>query len=369
MKRFISAVAFVVALAIGIVPVAAGERPSMTLRQAVDRAIAHSESLRRMDEREQLTEMQALQNRLNMLESESNMLLAASIANMRYDIARVFSIADRHIQIETLEQSIMTLYMAIVQAEVDLEFYDTDLDIRRRRLAVYRLRNENGLLSDHEFNTAQRAYHQAQLQRHSLEEALDDAYRALEDVLRSVSRGGVRYVIEFDLPFEPLGSRTQDAFAEAAVAGNAGLRRDARELEVRRFEQQRPHGENPQTPLQREQARLNLDWAERDHNTNRTNIRNAAGTLYRSIRSMEANRTVQREQLTTLRSQLDINKHLVELGRMTQLDLDQFRLDLARAEESLRRTEVNHALSLRRLSNPNLVAAGGGLGGGAGTGD
>lgn len=342
----------IIVIAITAVPVAAQEQTTLTLREAVNRAIAHSDSFRRLGEQARLDEMRNIQARNDLLNTEENHYLATAVRVMRYDIVRIFSINNRYDQIEALEDSIMRLYTAITNAEADLLFHDRSIDIGRRRLAADRVRHENGLLSDQDWSTRQREHHQAQLARTSLESTLDQAYQALSEVMNRSSSDEMRYSITFDLPFEPLGSRSLAVLAETAVTNSTALRRTSRDLEVTRFQHERAQG---QTELQREEQRLQLDWAERDLRASQDRQRDNTAAIYRNLRNLESTRTIQQEQIQTLRTQLDIGEHRVELGLMTRLDLDQLHLDFDRAVENLRRTEASHALALNQILTPSLI--------------
>ena len=345
--------ALIVSLTI-VVPVFGREVEELSLREAVQRAMAHSEQFRRQGESARLNELRAIQSRYDLLMAYNpDMSLAEALRVMQNDITRIFDIADRYIQIDMLEHSLKSLYTAIQNAEADLIFYDTGLEIMERRLRIERVRHENGLISDQDWQDFQREHHQQQLGRAALETTLEEAYEALARMLHTARRtDGVRYSIVFGLDFTPLGGRTLGGFVEAAVAGNSHLRREARELEVRRFESQRSPLD---TELQRQERRLQLDWAARDLRINQDAVRDTATALYRELQNLEVNRTIQQEQLASLAAQLSLGSYMVEIGRMTQLDLDQLHLDHDRAQEALRRTEAAHALTLVRLSNPNLL--------------
>jgi|GEM_PF-2537689 len=359
MKKLISITIIITALLAGTVSVTAQEPQVLTVDRAVHMAIANSENIRRLNEDEILNEIQARQVRQGMFEITTDLgHLGAVMSLMHSDIAIAFQNTNRAAQRALITQSIEEIFFAIINAETTLEFLDRQIAIEQQELVFSRIRHEHGLMSATEFTAVNNRLIELQLEREQREVEIARAYRSLNEIVGSPRN--TRHTVILETEFELLGTRrTVENYVWSAISQNADLRRMERELGVSYFEFEAIHGgvhardsESPSDAFT--QRDISLSRSERSLQTAQDALRNQITDQYEHVRQLERNLIILNMSYETSLTTLAINEVRLELGRMTQLEFNTFKLSLDQLRDSIRMAEVQHTFAVERLTNTHL---------------
>ena len=352
MRKIIIALTIIITTLASTVTVAAQQPPTLTVNQAVNRAMANSERLREMFEDALLTDIEARQIRERLrlppaLSFEGH--LSNVVQLMRNDISRAFQHTERTAQRTQVTHSIQSLFLAIIDAETSLKFMDRQLRIDRQNLNFDRIRHEHGLISEVDYTAARNNFEIEQLRRERLEEEINRAYRALIEVVGG--NPNARFTIELELDFQPLGNRPVEDYVAIALAQSASLRRQQRELSVTQYQiEASPRFSQDERIIDE----ITLTQAERSLQSSRDFLRDTIINLYDQIIDSERSLTEQRIRYEAMYTELAINEVQLELGRMTQMEFDAFVLRMDESRDNIRRTQNNHTLNVQRLRTPSL---------------
>jgi len=330
--------------------VAAQERPVLTVDRAVHRAIGNSEQIRQQFEREIVNAIDARQIRQRMREAATpGEHLELVIQLMRSDITMAFQHTERAAQRAQIAQSIQEAFLAIINAEAELEFLDRRIALERQNLRFDRIRYESGLIGTNEFNEARRRLQMRELDRERLEVSITRAHRALVSIVGG-SRN-TRYDVELDIRFEPLNNRPLDDYISVALGQNVNLRRQERELSVRQYELD---ARVSYTRDERTLREIPVAQFQRQIVTERQELADFITDIYEQVREYERELIRLRMDYEAMQLELEINEARLEMDRMTQLEFDEYVLGMDEARVRIRTIEAQHSLARARLLNPNL---------------
>jgi len=358
MKKLVSTIVIITTLLAGTVTVAAQEPQPLTVDRAVHMAIANSENIRRLNEDEILNEIQARQIRQGMRESTFELgFLGLAVQLMHNDIAIAAQHTNRAAQRALITHSIEEIFFAIINAETTLEFLDRQIAIERQELIFSRIRHEHGLMSSADFSAANNRLLELQLEREQREVEIARAYRSLNEIVGSPRN--TRHTVVLETEFEPLGTRRDvDSYIASALGNSASLRQMERELGIGQFEFDAIYGPGARSGASTSdtftQRDISLARSERNLQTSRDNLRNQITDQYEHVRQLERSLTILNMNYEALQTTLAINEVRLDLGRMTQLEFDTFKLNLDRSRDSIRVAEVQHTLAVERLTNTHL---------------
>jgi len=358
MKKLISTILAASIFFAGTVTVSAQEQPVLTVDRAVHMAIANSENIRRLAEDETLNEIQARQIRQSMRETTFELgFLGLAVQLMHNDIAIAAQHTNRAAQRALITQSIEEIFFAIINAETTLEFLDRQIAIERQELIFSRIRHEHGLMSATDFTAANNRLLELQLEREQREVEIARAYRSLNEIVGSPRN--TRHTVVLETEFEPLGTRRDvDSYVASALGNNASLRQMERELGISRYEFDARYGIDSRSGVSTSdtftQNEISLSRSERNLQTARDNLRNQITDQYEHVRQLERSLTILNMSYETLQTTLAINEVRLDLGRMTQLEFDTFKLSLDRTRDNIRVAEVQHTFAVNRLTNTHL---------------
>ncbi|MCL2852613.1 MAG: TolC family protein [Defluviitaleaceae bacterium] len=349
MKKLFMVLILIMTMLANTLTVAAAERPTLTVDRAVQRAIGNSTQIIELAEGVILEEIRGRDIRQRFLMPSID-LLGIAIDQMVHEIAMAFQHSDRAMQVASITQSVQTGFLAIINAETELEFLDRRIDIDRQNFRFDQIRYEHGLMSVNDFNEARQSLQALERQREDLETQINRVHRSLVNLVGG--RRGTHYNVEIELEFVPLGnSRTLDDYIAVTLAQNAGLRREQRSLGVSeyRFEAQGSHSDDDRT-----RREIELGQEQRRVQTTRDSLTESVISLYDDIRALERRLTSLRTDYENLRTQLAINEAMLDMERMTRLAFDEFILSMDRARNDIRIAEADHSIMVQRLRNPNL---------------
>lgn len=354
-KRFLACVmTFVLTMAAMPLSLLANEEwPVLTVEAATNMALANSNFMRQLEDDRTLNTEAGRQAREAAREAEDEVSrINAAVQRMQTDALSAYLSDSVNIQRDRMRFSIIQFFSSVENAVRDLELFDKQLDLAERELTIALARHSMGRMSASDFAAANDNIERMQRDRDSLELALDRAFQALNELMGRNAR--TRYTISLNFTYQPLPEAMPlEAYISRAIGACTTLRRLRREWEVQLYIYE--VNVNP-NPGQRGAIRtIPIDQAARAMNNQRDAISSSVTSAFGDVIALQTQYEASLLSLEAMRRQLVIYETMLELGRITELHLENHKLQIAQSEESLRRLVVSHAIQKMRLDNPNLA--------------
>jgi len=341
----------------------------LTVEEAARRAIRNNANIANLEGSEVMHDENVRRAREDMFNASTDaQITQANIDLMNAELGRSLNIRDAQIQRENVEYQITSTFNIILNLQADLEIARTNLDMANRELAIAELRLSLGMASDLDVQTAALAITRVETNIENLQSSINRSFRDLNRHMGvSTQNLDQHYTLVLELTFEPIDVRNINAHVQRFVDESIEIARAegrAREYGHRADYYITPH--DPTTGIvatgrgtitydewraqQSQQLRIAADTRQR--------VSQNVINLYNTLRNAEISIRATEIELAQLVRQLDISESSLELGRITQIEVDRLRIQIAEMENSLQQAKNNHTINRIAFNNPRIITPG-----------
>ncbi len=330
----------------------------LTIEEAVNKAINYSRNIKNLDESNEIAEIDQMVTRYAW-EQESN-----ATANITYSLALKNLMnslknynENKEAEKEKIEYNVKQLFYGLKDAERSIELYDDGIELSKRQLKIYDVMLKVGKMSQIQYNEAVTAAETLESNKLNLENSVDAAYRSLNQLMgESISK---KYnIIVDDIEYKPVSSELNlDAAITKALSSNMTLRGlsdsvDIAKMSVDTFDFRDSTGV---TSSDRESTRSQYEQASRGLEDAKKALTASVTSVYDNIRNTENEYRQNELSLNDMKNELVVKETQLKLGKLTQIELDQYKNSIDQLEAEMKSEVRSHDLLVMQFNNSNLI--------------
>lgn len=336
------------------------EKYDLTVDQAVTDAIAFSRDLKNLEENIEIVEDNevAVRNAWYVLgdgDTVSDYQTVRSYSVQLRQIANTLSNYSKNEEIakEKIEYNIRSLFYSIKAAEDSLALYDEQIDIQARQLKIYETMLELGKLSQVEYNGYKQDYDTLVSDKKAVETQISAAYRSLNQLMGKDINQQYNIVVD-DIAFAEMGDVSLEYEINKAIAENQTIKEAGEAVDVNKYSLD-TFVDSSTPSSDRAQTQNNYAQSTRTYADAKTSLRAAMTELYENIREAERTYRDNEKELATMEEQLKVKETQLSLGKITQLELDAYKLSIDSLKNTMDNAAYDHDIMVRQFGNSNLI--------------
>ena len=350
----------------GAVGLAASEDtvPVLTVEEAARRAIRNNAAIANAEDDESVADEVVRRAQDFVFDARTDHdLTNAMVGLMNAELSRSLNLRDINAQKENVEFQIMRYFNTILNMEADLALSLDNLEIARRDLLISRLKLSLGMVSELDYEAADLAVIRIETNIERMQSSIAGAFRDLNSFMGATGINlNQKYILSLELYYEPLEpvnlSRHADTFVrESLVVQRAQNAADIAAYRVDFFFT--PHnpltGVIPTGYITYDERVVELNHALRNLSNTRQRVREGVISSYSNLRDLELNIRATTIELERLIRQLEVSETMLELGRITPVEVDRLRFEIASMENSLAQAKNNHTILSIAFNNPLIM--------------
>lgn len=323
----------------------------LTVEKAVSYAINNSTQLKKTQEDTYIAEQnrENLEWSLNLASSEENAVKAA-ITLAKNEVSTALAYPNIENQKKSLELTITKYFSTILSVERSLELYDKKLELDKRDLEITKVKAELGLVSQQALDSAKLKYDQSVTNRTTKVKAIDDAYKNLAQImgLSDISK----FVIGLEVTYTPYSKSNLTGYISDAINTNYKIKEAEENYRVSKYEHDISRFD---TDLLEESSEIALTQQQRNISDLKTKLTDTITTCYDSIQTLEQSYDSKQLDYAAMEKQLAIKKIQLELGKITQIEVDKYEYDMAEVYNSILDIIADHENKVHEFINPQLM--------------
>ena len=337
----------------------------LTVSQAAKRAIANNNSIKNAVENTTLSDENLRKAYDNLYSAKTNdAILNAEVTIMNQEMRRSLDIENIEAQKENVEYNIMKYFNSITNAEKNLEIFEDLLKIDKKKLDIAKVKLELGKLSQADFETQQANYDKSLKSKQTYQASIDKAYRTLNNYMGT--KAETRYNLILELEYKLSGEINITTHTDKFLKESLSIKEAENSLKTAQYRVDNysdPY--DPQTGVisesynAYEQLIISANQASRSLTDTKTSVKENIISAYDSLKDSESSIETKETDIKALYKEYDILKLKFQMGKATQLELDDKLYTIHYQEESLRQAKNSHALTMISFSSPNLLSGGG----------
>ncbi len=336
------------------------EKYDLTIDQAVTDAIAYSRDLKTLAEDMDLTEdnEKVVRNSWaaqNDGETVSDYETTHSYAVQLRQLANTLSnySANEEIAKQKIEYNIRSLFYSIKTAEDSLDLYDAEIDIQARQLKIYETMLELGQLSQVEYNDYKETYDTLVSDRKAVESQISSTYRSLNQIMGKNINQQYNIILD-DITFTEMGDVSLEYEINKALATNQSVKEAQQTVDLNKYSLD-SFIDSSTVSSDRTETENSYAQSTRNLEDTKTSLRASMTELYENI--IEAERTYKDNaaSLANMEEQLKVKETQYELGQITELELDAYKLSIETLRYNMESAVYDHDIMVREFQNSNLI--------------
>lgn len=328
------------------------EDGSLTVDEAVKKAVDYSRTLKTLYENNELNELEADDTRTDLVWSYEYVEvtnLSVQLKNLMNSIRNYGTNVE--IEKEKIRLNVIQLFAGIISAEDAVDMYEEELELNERELKIAQVKKTLGLISAADYDALEVENNRVRASKQSLEASLAEAYISLNRLLGQ--NIDARYSVELDIGYEPLGEADLDYAVLKASTSSQTVKEKEEAAEIAEY--QLKVYSSDWSSDKKEAKQNNLAQATRSLADTRAEMSAKVKSLYNSIQTAEASHNSNLASLEQQKRELEIKKLQLSLGKITQLDCDRAEHKIKELENSIKQGVYSHYVQVCKFNNPDLI--------------
>jgi len=275
-------------------------------------------------------------------------VLNLAVQIMQTQVANIQTDNNANLATDKLRISVMNLFATIISAQKSLELTDQSLSIQKRQLDIAKVKYSEGYISRLDMDTQTNSYSQNLASRETQSINISNAFISLNKLMGySLNR---QYNLILDFEYEPIGNVNLSGAVDTAIRADPGVINQQGNVNVAQYQIQMYDSDVSSQSL--DSLNRSLEQAQRNLSDTQSGVAQKVTNAYNSIKNQEIQYGNAVLALDSLYNQVPLKIKQVELGKTTQLDLDQLYLQIAQQQETIRDLTVSHTINVIQFQEP-----------------
>ncbi|MCL2565812.1 MAG: TolC family protein [Defluviitaleaceae bacterium] len=338
--------------------------PILTVEEAARRAIRYNSGIANAEDDESVADEVVRRSLEAVWDAPTSIARTnALVGLMNAELSRSLNLRDIRAQKENVEFQITRYFNTILNMEADLSLSLDNLEMARRDLLISRLKLSLGMVSELDYETSELAVTRIETNIERLESSIDSAFRDLNSFMGTTGINlDQRHELILVLEYNPLETVNLSGHAERFVSESLMVQRAQNAADLATYHVDNfvtPHdlrtGIIPQGFTTYEERVVDQNRALRNLADTRQRVRESVITSYSNLRDIELSIRAAEIELERLTRQLSVSETMLELGRITPIEVDRLRLEILSTENNLMQTMNNHTILSIAFNSPLIL--------------
>lgn len=339
---------------------------SLTIDQAVDKALAYSHTIKTLDENAEKIDdnLETASRAFYYLGIDNSTDTTATNNSLAYSIRYLNNTlrslnANKEIAKQGIRLSIENVFNSIKAAEEDINLYEENLIIQDKNIKIAEVKKNLGLISQIEYDNTVTQYKTLETEKQNLEISLDNTYRSLNKIMGTDLEK--RYDIVFEDEEYTVMPNTDVTMAiERALTSTEKIKAAKDALDLANYDYN-VYTHTSSTAYDASQQgtyktkKNTISQASRDLDDARTSLRTSMTSIYDNIITLEQSYIDTQNTLNLLKSQYEVVKAQYDIGKATEIDVLTVEYNIHKAEAGLDKIVRNHNILVKQFNNPDLI--------------
>lgn len=326
----------------------------LTIDTAVTNAIAYSRDLKNLEDNIDITKdsNRATHSAWQVAEDfASNHSLSVQLRQLTTALS-TYS-ANQEIAKQKIEYNVRTIFYNIFMAEKSLALYDQQIDINERQLKIYETMLNLGKLSQVEYNNYKYEFDKLVSDKTATETQISSAYRSLNQLMGKDLNQQYNIIVD-DLTFEDMGEVSLDYEINKALSTNQTVKSAQDAVNIAKYDIDN-YIDGSVESAERTQKQKTYEQSTRTLDDTKTNLKASMTALYDDILEAERKYKNYVSELATMEAQLKVKETQFSLGKITQLELDAYKLSIDSLKYNMESSTYSHDILVREFQNSDLI--------------
>ena len=252
-------------------------------------------------------------------------------------------------------------FISIMQAETSYRQFEESLVLEEKEFQITEVKRKLGMISEVDYMNKKAAYEKNIASKVSYQESIDNAYRTLNRLVGAEL--DTKYNLTYNVTYSELGEFDLDSHIAKVKQNDRTLQTLETNIQRTRYslEQYNMANHNPATgeitegrvsqeSLRRDLDSYSLQKAERNKAIEDTFI-----AKHDAILVQERQYEEKLIELENMKKQLAIREVQLELGRLTELEVENYKFSILRLENEIQKLVYDHRMNIIEFSNINLM--------------
>lgn len=330
----------------------------LTVEEAVSKAIGYSRNIKNLDDSLEIAEIDQKMTRYawqGASDSTSNITYAIALRNLTNNLRNYD--ADKEVEKEKIEYNVKQLFYGLKDAEKSIELYDEGIELSKRQLKIYDVMLKVGKMSQIQYNEAVTACENLEANKLSLENSVASAFRSLNQLMGESINKKYNLIVE-DIEYKPVSSELNlDSAISKALSSNVSLRElsDSADLAKMTVDTYGYRATTGETNSNKESLKSQYEQASRGIEDMRTALTAGVTTVYDNIKNAENTYSQNELSLKDMENELALKETQLKLGKITQIELDQYKNSIDQLKAQMESAVRSHDLLVMQFNNSNLI--------------
>ena len=327
-----------------------GPFETLTVDQATMQAINASSSLKNYSDSVTSTNesLDTLKDEFNTA-TDYGTVLNLAVQIMQAQVSNIQTNNNANLARDTLRISVMNLFASIISAQNGLRLTDQSLAIQQRQLTITKVKYNLGYTSKLDMDTQTNDYNQKTASRKTQQIAVDNAFISLNKLMGTTLNKQYNLVLDVG-DYQPLGNVNLQGAVDTALRTDPGIINQQGNVDVAQYKIKMYDPDTSSSSL--DDLNRGLDSAQRTLSDTQGNVGQKVVNAYNNIMNEEVQYNNAVMALEALNIQMPVTQKQLDLGQITQLDLDQLLYQIAQQQETIRSLAVSHAINVIQFNEP-----------------
>lgn len=253
-------------------------------------------------------------------------------------------------------------FVSIILAEDSYDEYLANMEIQKKNFNITEVKKQLGMISELDYTSAKQSYDDIVASEDSYKQTITDAYVSLNRIIGEDA--DKRYELAYDITYEELGSvdlshqiylaedvdttikTKQETISSNDYALETYTRRNVNDATGEILD-----SSTSRESYQRSSSQLSLEISDR-----RAAIEDGVTSAYNAIIEQEKQYRELTTALANAKKEYEVKKVEMELGKITQLELDTLAYDILTQENVIKNLVYEHAKAITTFTDANLLS-------------
>lgn len=357
MKRIYKIFAILMVAVMSVTAVSAAaletEAETLTVSDALDRAIKYSKTLKNLEENKSLAD-ESYSDLVDDIQVayEHQALLNLSV-QLKQTSANIenYKLSDQ-IERQSIEFSLIKFFNSVINAEHELDLFDVSIGLAKKELDIAEVKSELGLISQSDYDNQKLSYDKMLIERESKQTAIDEAFISLNKVLGAdLSKV---YKLELDLTYTELSDLNVDNYVNKALAASQSIKTKKSDLDIAKYDLKTYSEILTNSSDTKETKRVKVSQLSRSLDDEKTSVQENIINLFNSVIETENSYKSNLLTLQNMKKQLELKKVEYDLNKITLLEIENYEYQIMQLENTIRSQINSHEILVMQLKNTNI---------------
>jgi len=335
------------------------DRETLTINTAVEKAIKYSNTLKSYDEDNEIIDLELKSTKLTFVSSGET----EQIANLAVQLKELHAKAEKNkfsaeTEKENIKYSVLSFFIDIKNAENKVKLFEEEAKLKEKQLKISEVKVNYGRMSKNDYENELLEYKNLLKQKNELENNIDNAYTSLNKILGT--NLNTKYSLDFgdEITYSSITDNNSEKIdleskIITAIDKDTGIKSQETNVDIAKYALK---AFIPETGNNTRASKIaSYNKSVRTLEDEKTALRESITKNYNEIVKIENEYNSNSAELENMKKQLKIKELNLKLGKITEIEIDEYKYEIQKLENSIQEQIYTHELLMKKFENPSLL--------------